>query len=40
VFAGDVEVDEIFTNDDVGDAITIVSHLVNEEKNKTDKCLI
>lgn len=27
MFAGDVEVDEVLTNNDVGDTITIISHL-------------
>lgn len=32
MFAGDVEVDEVFTNNDVGDTITVISHLKEEEK--------
>lgn len=31
MFAGDVEVDKVFPNNDVGDTITIISHLVDTE---------
>lgn len=31
MFAGDVEVDEVLANDDVGDTITIISNLKVEE---------
>lgn len=33
MFAGDVEVDEVLTNNDVGDAITIISHLADTKGN-------
>lgn len=34
-FAGNVEVDEVLTNNDIGDTITIISHLVDaRKKNK------
>ena len=34
MFAGDVKVDEVLANNDVGDTITIVSHLKEEEKSE------
>lgn len=35
VFAGDVEVDEVLSNNDIGDAIAIISHLKQKERKKT-----
>lgn len=32
VLAGNMEVDEVLTNNDVGDTITIISHLKEQEK--------
>lgn len=37
MFAGDVEVDEVFSNNDVGDAVTIISHL-KDKGGKKNKC--
>ena len=39
MFAGDGEVDEVLTNNDVGDTITIISHLKDTGRKKRT-CLI
>lgn len=41
MFAGDVEVDEVLTKNDVGNSVTIISHLVDKPKidNLTSKSL-